>query len=289
MTLASILTKVTLVVGLLVAVTAVAIVGRPRLAALRRNWFSRLRGAVPYVLVLAVVLVANSRLRTLAEDLSWIVGVEITAAIYAIEGNLVPAVQSVASPPLTAFFSAAYIYGYVFVLVFPLVAYLALEDPRPLRETCLAYASNYALGLVLYVLFIAYGPRNLLPEMVDSLMYTAWPESQLLTSEVNTNTNVFPSLHASLSTTVVLLAYRTRRTYQRWLSLSAGLAVAIMLSTLYLGIHWGLDVLGGIGLGAASVAVAVRTDPVAWGRERFGDRLARRFRTTLDHLQDALG
>jgi len=289
MTLVSILTKVVLVVGTLVAVAALAIVGPQRLAALRREWLARLRGALPYALVLAGVLLANSRFRTFAEDLSWIVGVEITATIYAIEGDLVPWIQSVASPSLTAFFSAAYVYGYVFVLVFPLVAYLALEDPRPFRETCLAYAYNYGIGLLLYVLFIAYGPRNLLPEMVESLMYTTWPESQLLTSQVNTNTNVFPSLHASLSTTVVLLAYRTRRTYQRWLSLSAGLAVAIMLSTLYLGIHWGLDVLGGIGLGAASVAVAVRTDPVAWGRERFGDRLARRFRTTLDHLQDALG
>lgn len=244
------------------------IIGRARLSQLLKHLRPRLLGAAPYVALLAVVLFANSRLRTVAQDVSWLVGFEITSLIYAAEGDLVPWIQSFASPPLTVLFSAIYVYGYVFLLTFPVLAYLALADDRPLRTTCLAYSYNYTLGLVLYVLFIAYGPRNLLVPTVESLMYTTWPESQLLTAQVNANTNVFPSLHASLSATVVLLAYRTRATYPRWLVVSTILGGAIVLSTMYLGIHWGVDVLAGAILGVASVIVAERWDPVAWLRRR---------------------
>lgn len=262
------LVQVTLGTVCLLGIASVLVIGRTRLSQLRDQLGPRLLGALAYVALLGVVLVANSRLRTVAQDVSWLVGLEITSAIYAIEGDLVPWIQSFATPPLTMLFSGIYVYGYVFLLTFPILAYLALADDRPLRTTCLAYSYNYAFGLVLYVLFVAYGPRNLLVPAVESLMYTAWPESQLLTAQVNANTNVFPSLHASLSTTVVLLAYRTRGTYPSWLAISSVLGGAIMLSTMYLGIHWGLDVVGGIVLGVACVLAAERWDPIRWLRGR---------------------
>lgn len=43
-------------------------------------------------------------------------------------------------------------------------------------------------------------------ELVDPLLDTAWPQSQLLVQQVNTNTTVFPSLHTSLSVTAALAA-----------------------------------------------------------------------------------
>lgn len=286
MSLSRIALHVGLGVAILLGLTSIAIVGRSRFLQLRTRFRPRILTAAPYIALLGVVLVVNRYLRTTAQDLSWIVGIEITSAIYAVEGGLVPWIQSHAWPPLTAFFSATYVYGYVFLLTFPIVAYLALADGRPLRKICLAYSYNYALGLCLYVLFVAYGPRNLLPDLVESLMYTTWPESQVLTSQVNANTNVFPSLHASLSTTVVLIAYRTRQTYPTWFSLSSALAIAIMVSTMYLGIHWGLDVLAGIGLGIASVVSADRWDPIEWLRRRVGSPNDRGLGRTASRIRD---
>jgi membrane-associated phospholipid phosphatase len=149
-----------------------------------------------------------------------------------------------------------YIFGYVFLLTFPLLAYLLHADERPLRTLLFAYVVNYGVGLVCYVLFVTYGPRNFMPELVDSLLYTAWPEAQLLTSRVNRNTNVFPSLHASLSVTVALIAVRFREVYPRWLPVAAFCAAAISVSTMYLGIHWLTDVVAGVALGGFSVWVA---------------------------------
>jgi len=286
MGLADVVMRLTVMVAILLSVTAAVIVGPRRVFRAVGDYRWRLAEIGPYLTVLLIVLGVRKLTMDYTGLLSWALDWNITQTIYSLEGALVADVQSLRAPLLTDYFVFIYLYGYVFLLLFPFVAYFVRSDMTSMKELIVAYTFNYGVGLVCYVLFIAYGPRNLIPDIVDSLLYVTYPQSQLLTGEVNHNTNVFPSLHASLSTTVVLLASRTRRIYPRWLYISSALAVAIMLSTLYLGIHWGLDVLGGVGLGVASVAVALQVDPVAWARKRYGPRLARRFRTTADHLPD---
>lgn len=244
------------VVGALLALSLVTIVGRPRLRRTVGTLRQRAHDVYPYVGFLSVILVVNSVVRVPAESLSWLLDWNITGLIYAIEGEFVATLQAAGSPQITSVLSSIYIYGYVFLLVFPILAYGALDDLRSFRHTMLSYGFNYAIGVACYVLFIAYGPRNLMPELVDSLLYTNWPRAQLLTSEINSNTNVFPSLHTSLSISVVVLAYRTRRAYPAWLVLSVPIAASVVLSTMYLGIHWGLDVVAGVVLGIGSVVLA---------------------------------
>lgn len=248
---------VVVVAGLL-SVASVAIVGRTRLEATAKSLRPRLRAAARPLLVLVAVLLVNGFVRDAGVTLSWLVGLNVTSYIFKLEGQFVAVVQSVASPPLTAYFSAVYIYGYAFLLTFPLVAYLTLPDPEPLRETAVAYTVNYGVGLLCYVLFIAYGPRNFMPDLVDPLLYSTWPDAQFLTREVNRNVNVFPSLHSSLSATVAIMAYRTREEFPRWVPVAGVLAASVAVSTMYLGIHWATDVVAGVLLGALSVAVAQR-------------------------------
>ncbi|WP_129114580.1 phosphatase PAP2 family protein [Halegenticoccus tardaugens] len=258
MSLLTTLAEVVAVVLVLGAGAAYGIVGVDRLRRLRRTLRGRLRAVAPQISILAVVLLVNSAIRDVVPEFSWLIGWNITGYIYALEGEFVPFVQSFATPPLTAYFSYVYVYGYVFLLVFPLLAYAALDDARPLRELVIAYSLNYALGLVCYVFFIAYGPRNLLSDLVDSLLFTTYPRFQLLTAQVNTNTNVFPSLHTSLSVTVAALAWRSREVYPRWTALAGVLALSIVISTMYLGIHWATDVVAGVALAALSVKLATR-------------------------------
>jgi membrane-associated phospholipid phosphatase len=67
---------------------------------------------------------------------------------------------------------------------------------------------------------------------------------------------IFPSLHASLSTTVAILAWESRAVYPRWVVVALPLAAGVGFATMYLGIHWALDVVGGICLGVVSVTIA---------------------------------
>jgi len=248
--------EVSAVVATLCVVGAVTIVGRTRLVALRTELQSRLRESAPYLAVLIAVLAINSAIRDYAQEISWLIGWNITGAIEAVEGGFVAAIQSVQTDLLTAYFSYVYVFGYVFLLIFPLLAYAALDDRTPFKRLVVAYSFNYLLGLLLYIVFIAYGPRNV--GVAENLLYITNPEYQFLTSAVNTNTNVFPSLHTSLSTTVAVFAYRTREAYPIWFGLATGLAASIIVSTMYLGIHWGIDVLVGVGLAALCVGLARR-------------------------------
>ncbi|WP_265111177.1 phosphatase PAP2 family protein [Halosolutus halophilus] len=254
--LVRVLIQLVVVVTAMVLVGIGVFVGRYRLRDTRVEWRARVRAAVPITVVLAIVLLFNSVAREVVPDLSWIIEWNLTWIIYDLEGEFIPWLQTFATPSATTFFSFIYIYGYVFLLVFPLVAYFALSNTRPLRELLTAYTLNYAIGLLLYTFVVAYGPRNMMPELVQALLYDTYPEYQHLTRQVNRNTNVFPSLHTSLSATVAFLAYRTRAVYPKWCVVAVALAVCIAVSTMYLGIHWAIDVVAGIGLAYLSVDFA---------------------------------
>lgn len=245
------------IVVLMLGLSMYFIVGRERLGFLRREFRSRFRENAGYLGVLIVVLMINSLARGAVADVSWIIGWNLTGAIFRIEGTFVAWLQSFADPLSTAYFSFIYVYGYAYLLIFPIIAYAAIANSKQLRELISAYVINYLVGLVFYALFVSYGPRNLMPDLVDSLLYTTYPHLQFLTSIVNTNTNVFPSLHTSLATTVAVFSYRTRAIYPVWFPFAVFIAGSVLVATMYLGIHWAVDVLAGVVLGVVSVKLAV--------------------------------
>ncbi|MFD1564111.1 phosphatase PAP2 family protein [Haloarchaeobius amylolyticus] len=257
--LAEVLTQLALVITILVPVSVVVFIGRERLARTRSEWRNRLRIAGPVIAVLITVLLINRVARQTAPELSQQIGVHLTGTFWEIEGEFVLIFQSIQTPEITAYFSAIYVYGYTFLLIFPVIAYFTLSDTRIFRRLLTAYALNYAIGLVLYILVIAYGPRNWLSaELTGRMLYETHPQYQWLTREVNASTNVFPSLHTSLSATVAAFAWETRSEFPKWFPVAIVLAVSVAISTMYLGIHWGLDVTAGVILAATCVVLSDR-------------------------------
>ncbi|ELY87664.1 PA-phosphatase-like phosphoesterase [Natrialba hulunbeirensis JCM 10989] len=257
--LAQVLTRVALVVALALAVSLVVFVGRERLASLRTEWQPRLRQSAPAFALLVVILGLNRIMRQDGYDISQAYGIHMTEVFYSLEGDFVLLFRSIATPEVTTFFSVAYVYVYAFVLIFPVVAYVALSNTVVLRQLLTAYSLNYVIGLVFYLLVIAYGPRNVMIEGMDAThLYYASPEYIHLTTEVNQNRNVFPSLHTSLSATVAIFAYMTRDQYRAWFPVAVGLATSVIISTMYLGIHWAIDVVAGLVLAVVCVVLAKR-------------------------------
>lgn len=247
----------TVLATLLVAGTWL-VVGRDRVGAGLRGWRHRLAEVWRHLAVLGVVLMLNKVARDYGPTISWFLDWNLTTLIFRIEGTAPAWIQSLGSPGATVVFGSVYIFGYAFLLVFPFVLYFFHQSPRPLRRTTIAFVVNYAIGVFLYTLFVSYGPRNVMPDLVEPLLFTEFPASKLITSKVNTNTNVFPSLHSSLSTTVAILAWQTRDQYPRWPPIAVPLAGAVLFSTVYLGIHWIIDVVAGVVLGWGSVVAATR-------------------------------
>jgi len=256
--LREIFVEISLVVSVACLLGAVTMVGRNRLTELAAEFKPRLRETAPYFAVLLAVLVLNFWVRDVTVDASYIINFNITHSIASLEGDFVAVIQSFETELLTEYFSIIYIYGYVFLLVFPLLAYVALSDRTTLKRLIVAYSLNYFIGVTLYIIFIAYGPRNYDPVVFQNLLYDTHGQYQFLTGEVNSRTNVFPSLHTSLSATVALFAYKTHEEYPYWLAVATVLAVSVVISTMYLGIHWATDVVFGLLLAGLCVYLADR-------------------------------
>jgi membrane-associated phospholipid phosphatase len=230
-----------------------------RLANVRRSigqLRERARTLAPYLVVIGLMIVVKGQLHDPSVALSKQIDWDITPLLFAVEGYFVAGLQDV-TPNLTyPMFSALYMFAYPYLLFVPVVMYFVLPSLRRFKELLVAYTINYAVGFTCYTLFVAYGPRYHLYSVVEQPMYDMYPQTQDLTAEVSANTNVFPSLHASLTVVVMLFAWQARDSYPRWFWISWVLGVGVLLSTMVLGIHWLVDVIAGIVLAVGSVKLA---------------------------------
>ena len=254
----SVALRIVVWVSAMLLVAGVTIIGPRQLYGVAENLVRYLRESRRQVAALLVVLAASAVARQPLQAVSEVVGLQLTGFIFAIEGEFVAWVQTFATPELTLYFSWVYVYGYVFLLVFPFMAYAALPTATMLKRLMAAYTLNYAIGLLIYTLVFAHGPRNMMPDLVSSLLYTFNPDVQSLTGEINEATNVFPSLHTSLSVTAAVFAVLSHDRYRAWTPIAVVLAGSVVVSTMYLGIHWLTDVVAGIGLAVGSVYLSYR-------------------------------
>jgi len=193
--------------------------------------YDRLLAVVPFVAVLAGVLVINKGLQARIVAFSYRYGVDPTPLFYAVEGDTVAWLQGIVPGWATLYFSGMYVFGYAVLLTFPLVAYLFASSTRPLKTLVAAYGINYAVAIVCYAAVRAYGPRTYHERSesaatVSHGLVDLFPDIVYLTSLVNSQTNVFPSLHTSLSVTVLAVAVTTHAEFPRWTPVAFVLARA---------------------------------------------------------------
>ena len=109
-------------VAVCLGVSLFAIVGTERIRTFLGDYRTRLRDSLPHLGFLGVVFLLSMLWRPVGGEISWTVGYNITHTLYSIEGYLVPAIQAMETPELTWVLSIIYVFGYVFLLVFPLLA-----------------------------------------------------------------------------------------------------------------------------------------------------------------------
>jgi len=66
--------------------------------------------------------------RQVAPKLSRQIGIRLTSAFYNIEGEFILVFQAIQTPETSAYFSSIYVYGYTFLLIFPVIACFTLSD-----------------------------------------------------------------------------------------------------------------------------------------------------------------
>lgn len=230
----------------------IAIIGRENPFRYLRTSLERLIRSGQWVwLGMALILVLGSNWVELQLEIRYadVITWDYTNAAAEIGTGFLLALQRLEWAPLT------HLLTYVYVIIFPLLGiasalvYSRERDWESLRRLGLGLVINYAVALPFYLLFPVKeawagdaGIRFLIPSVFPGFETIYRPMSGL--------DNCFPSLHTSLALTYALVALQSsNRRLSAVIGTAAGL---VMLSTLYLGVHWVPDMLGGVILAVAA-------------------------------------
>lgn len=183
----------------------------------------------------------------------------------------------------------------------PAMLAIALVWTRRSRTGALyvtAVSFNWLLGVAVYYLLPSLGPIYSAPEDFDDVprTFNTGVQEMLLDDRVQVlagawdtravqTVAAFASLHVAITVTTCLVAELMR--LPAWIRSAAWtFAVLTALSTVYLGWHFFVDVLGGVALGAVALALAawstghpLRRRPEPWSRSSGAVSRERRART----------
>lgn len=182
-------------------------------------------------------------------------GVDFTAWVVAVEGDFVrtfePFHSAVMDPTVTWFYLAVH---HAFVVVLPLYL-LASGETRSGRRLVLAVPITYALAQPGFFFLPIDNPAvhyGIHPAPLER----AIPGVEAVFYRGTTIDNTLPSMHVGLATLGFLHGRASANARVRGFATLYGPLVA--LSVLYLEVHWAVDVLGGIVVGAAGFLAARR-------------------------------
>ncbi len=173
-------------------------------------------------------------------------------------GHASVAIEAWISRPMTAYMRAVYYYGYY---LYPFIVGLGLYLFRPrkaFRELVLAFLSAAFIGYTLYILVPVAGPRFSSIQHLYTIPLNPSGKLEMLQFDtLRYQYDCFPSLHTAIPLTVLVVALR----HVRGLGLAlAPFVLSTVLSTLYLRMHYAVDVLAGILLVPLCVFIGARGD-----------------------------
>ena len=193
-------------------------------------------------------------------------GLDMTPYIWAVEGNLVLWVQQTFMADwLTTALTHFYVAGFMFVC-YVSVFYFAYFDDRWLADrVTLSIAWVYILAVPFYLFFNVRVTGDTIPGM-ETLAYTLTPEIADWFRRIDPFTNGMPSLHIGIPFAVWLCLTRfdDDRRWNRYRYTVFGFTLLTAFTIIYLGIHWFLDIIGGMLIAGAAVSLADKTSNTWW-------------------------
>ncbi|ANE47193.1 phosphoesterase PA-phosphatase [Paenibacillus swuensis] len=175
---------------------------------------------------------------------------------HSIEGDLVYWIQhTFLNPNLT------YLLTFIYVIVFPalmiasLIIYTGTGKHKMFYATCYAIMTNYIVAIPFY-LFLPVNEVWYFHPHVDFLIPSIFPSFEQDYRPLSGLNNCFPSLHTSISVTVALLAYQSGNRVWKWITGVS--ALLVLFSIFYLGIHWFVDMLGGVALAVTAATLGMK-------------------------------
>ena len=145
-------------------------------------------------------------------------------------------------PLALSFFALMYIMVYPFILWFSPLYYLTIKENEPIKALAYGLLIIYGLALPFYLFFQVTNVYTYY--QIPSALNTVFPNIETFFYHTTTSNNCFPSLHVSVSIIIAFSASYTKN--KRFFYFTLFSMITIIISVLYLVIHWILDAIGGI-------------------------------------------
>ena len=208
---------------------------------------------------------------------------DMTFLVYAIEGNASLWVQEgLRSDFLDVFMTHFYVMGFMTATFSSFVYPIYFDDRHMADRVSLSMFWVYILAIPFYLFLNVKVTGNYI-EGMDKIAYDLTPEIHNWFNRIDPFTNGMPSLHIGLPFAIWLTMHRWDED-GRWARFRSLLIFFIALTSvaiIYLGIHWFVDIIGGMVVAILAVNITARTHEPIW---RFADErlFTRRLARTLD-------
>ena len=206
--------------------------------------------------------------------------IDMTPYVYAVEGDIVLGVQQGLR---NAFLDEALTHFYVMgFMTAPFASFLYpiyFDDRHMADRVSLSMFWVYVIAIPFYLFFNVGVTGSHIPAM-QTIAYDLTPEINNWFTRIDPFSNGMPSLHIGLPFAIWLTMQRWDDD-GRWRKYCNFLMVFTMLTAftiIYLGIHWIVDIIGGMAVGIIAVQMTSKTNQPLWNvadERLFSRRLAR--------------
>ena len=166
---------------------------------------------------------------------------------------------------LDVFMTHFYIAGFMFI-TYASIFYVTYFDDRWMADRlalCIAWV--YLLAIPFY-LFFNVRVTGFYIEDMDAIAYTLNPEIEDWFRRIDAFTNCMPSLHIAVPF-AIWLTFRKHDHDGRWSrfqNMTLGYIILTAFAIIYLGIHWFVDIIGGMILATFAVSLMEKTNDPVW-------------------------